>query len=231
MQCKPGSLRLAPLFLSFCAAAAFATEPFDIPFDKLPGGRMNAKGELDPTSSPEGRARRRLCRREEAGAVPQLRVGALDSHRAVEAGSGHGQVERRRPGRISDRLGFDGARHRGRLPVLGPQQLHEHHRPGRHARRDHLPDPAGPGEESARRSRPHEAARPRMAARPPCAIASCVRTTTRPPMAATDADGAQRRDRHGRRRHHLHARSEDLPAHRPGRDGEGRARARVLPLA
>jgi hypothetical protein len=26
---------------------------FDIPFDKLPGGRMNAKGELDPTSSPE----------------------------------------------------------------------------------------------------------------------------------------------------------------------------------
>src|SRR4029077_8235538 len=26
---------------------------FDIPFAKLPGGRMNAKGELDPTSSPE----------------------------------------------------------------------------------------------------------------------------------------------------------------------------------
>ncbi len=26
---------------------------FDIPFDKLPGGRMNAKGELDPKSSPE----------------------------------------------------------------------------------------------------------------------------------------------------------------------------------
>ncbi len=26
---------------------------FDIPFDKLPGGRMNAKGELDPTSSPK----------------------------------------------------------------------------------------------------------------------------------------------------------------------------------
>ena len=31
--------------------ATFKT--FDIPFDKLPGGRMNAKGELDPTSSPE----------------------------------------------------------------------------------------------------------------------------------------------------------------------------------
>ena len=29
---------------------AFTT--FDIPFDKLPGGRMNARGELDPTSSP-----------------------------------------------------------------------------------------------------------------------------------------------------------------------------------
>jgi hypothetical protein len=26
---------------------------FDIPFDKLPGGRVNAQGELDPTSSPE----------------------------------------------------------------------------------------------------------------------------------------------------------------------------------
>jgi hypothetical protein len=26
---------------------------FDIPFDKLPGGRMNAQGELDPTSAPE----------------------------------------------------------------------------------------------------------------------------------------------------------------------------------
>ena len=39
------------------AASAPPTEPegfrtFDIPFDKLPGGRMNAKGELDPTSSP-----------------------------------------------------------------------------------------------------------------------------------------------------------------------------------
>src|SRR5262245_56692813 len=26
---------------------------FDIPFAKLPGGRMNAQGELDPKSSPE----------------------------------------------------------------------------------------------------------------------------------------------------------------------------------
>jgi hypothetical protein len=32
-------------------ASTFKT--FDIPFDKLPGGRMNARGELDPTSSPE----------------------------------------------------------------------------------------------------------------------------------------------------------------------------------
>lgn len=34
-----------------CVPATYTT--FDIPFDKLPGGRMNAKGELDPTSAPE----------------------------------------------------------------------------------------------------------------------------------------------------------------------------------
>jgi hypothetical protein len=43
--------------LAVFAASAPRTEPegfrtFDIPFDKLPGGRMNAKGELDPSSSP-----------------------------------------------------------------------------------------------------------------------------------------------------------------------------------
>ena len=33
---------------------SYAASPtFDIPFDKLPGGRMNARGELDPTSSPK----------------------------------------------------------------------------------------------------------------------------------------------------------------------------------
>lgn len=34
-----------------CVPATFTT--FDIPFDKLPGGRMDASGNLDPTSSPE----------------------------------------------------------------------------------------------------------------------------------------------------------------------------------
>jgi hypothetical protein len=34
-----------------CVPTTFDT--FDIPFDRLPGGRMNAQGELDPTSSPE----------------------------------------------------------------------------------------------------------------------------------------------------------------------------------
>lgn len=34
-----------------CVPATFDT--FDIPFDRLPGGRMNAQGELDKTSSPE----------------------------------------------------------------------------------------------------------------------------------------------------------------------------------
>ena len=33
-----------------CVPATFDT--FDIPFDRLPGGRVNARGELDPTSSP-----------------------------------------------------------------------------------------------------------------------------------------------------------------------------------
>jgi len=33
-----------------CVPTTYAT--FDIPFDKLPGGRMNAQGELDPKSSP-----------------------------------------------------------------------------------------------------------------------------------------------------------------------------------
>jgi hypothetical protein len=34
-----------------CVPNGFKT--FDIPFDRLPGGRLNAQGELDPTSSPE----------------------------------------------------------------------------------------------------------------------------------------------------------------------------------
>ena len=34
-----------------CVPATFTT--FDIPFDKLPGGRMDAQGNLDPTSSPK----------------------------------------------------------------------------------------------------------------------------------------------------------------------------------
>lgn len=33
--------------------AAAPSPTFNIPFDQLPGGRMNAQGELDPTSSPE----------------------------------------------------------------------------------------------------------------------------------------------------------------------------------
>ena len=49
---------LLAVALAALAASAPQTEPegyrtFDIPFDKLPGGRMNAKGELDPRSSPE----------------------------------------------------------------------------------------------------------------------------------------------------------------------------------
>ena len=45
------------------------------------------------------------------------------------------------------------------------------------------------------------------------------------------ADGPQRRDRHGRRRDHVHRRSADVSPDGRRRDGAGRARARVLPLA
>lgn len=48
------------LIAAQAAAPAWSAQPgaapsptFDIPFDRLPGGRMNAQGELDPTSSPE----------------------------------------------------------------------------------------------------------------------------------------------------------------------------------
>lgn len=47
-----GSAALLALALSADTAPA-ASEVFDIPFDKLPGGRMDAAGNLDPRSSPE----------------------------------------------------------------------------------------------------------------------------------------------------------------------------------
>ena len=62
MLWKPKLLRISLLLIPFMAGVAPAAGPdndaatfktFDIPFDKLPGGRMNSKGELDPTSSPE----------------------------------------------------------------------------------------------------------------------------------------------------------------------------------
>jgi hypothetical protein len=56
MRGKPtliATLMLALPIAGILLAATPAPESptFDIPFDKLPGGRMNAKGELDPTSS------------------------------------------------------------------------------------------------------------------------------------------------------------------------------------
>ena len=45
------------LVVSLLGLAAFSpatpAQNFDIPFDKLPGGRMDANGNLDPTSSPK----------------------------------------------------------------------------------------------------------------------------------------------------------------------------------
>lgn len=43
---------LALILGGLLVASAGASEVFDIPFDKLPGGRVNAKGQLDPTASP-----------------------------------------------------------------------------------------------------------------------------------------------------------------------------------
>jgi hypothetical protein len=63
MSLKPAYLRLSLLLIPLVAGITLAAGPaesdpatfktFDIPFDKLPGGRMNARGELDPASSPE----------------------------------------------------------------------------------------------------------------------------------------------------------------------------------
>jgi hypothetical protein len=62
MSCMSRLLRISllaiPLFAGVAPAAAPDDDPvgfktFDIPFDQLPGGRMNAQGQLDPTSSPE----------------------------------------------------------------------------------------------------------------------------------------------------------------------------------
>src|SRR3954452_4537891 len=63
---RPSTVLLVPAVIASLAVAALsvAAQPapksvpetfhtFDIPFDQLPGGRMNAQGELDPKSSPE----------------------------------------------------------------------------------------------------------------------------------------------------------------------------------
>jgi hypothetical protein len=50
MRLKPAAF-VATLSLVATAALADDSGPFEIPFDKLPGGRMDAAGNLDPTSS------------------------------------------------------------------------------------------------------------------------------------------------------------------------------------
>src|SRR5262245_10112931 len=61
MRSKATARTLSPALLAVGVVAALATgvsgqntwPTFDIPFDKLPGGRMDAQGNLDPTSSPK----------------------------------------------------------------------------------------------------------------------------------------------------------------------------------
>jgi hypothetical protein len=50
---RTSTLSAVCLATALIAPVVLAAEPFDIPFAQLPGGRMNASGELDPTSSPE----------------------------------------------------------------------------------------------------------------------------------------------------------------------------------
>src|SRR5688572_13486368 len=58
MSSKPTARHLALAGFALFAAVALGTHAsgqsatFDIPFASLPGGRMNAQGNLDPTSSP-----------------------------------------------------------------------------------------------------------------------------------------------------------------------------------
>jgi hypothetical protein len=59
MRSKSMALIVSSVSLGLCTAVAFAEDvpdtftTFEIPFAKLPGGRMDASGNLDPTSSPQ----------------------------------------------------------------------------------------------------------------------------------------------------------------------------------
>ena len=177
-----------------CVPATFTT--FDIPFDKLPGGRMDAQGNLDPTSSPKDA---------HAGAfVAAKKLGLFRNFEwlhwvpTAPRWTRDGSMARRRPRRLSNRVGIDGSRHSRRLSVLGTQQFHQHHRPARDPRREDLQDSARSREEPAGRSRQdapvHRGQRRNSRARPGTApLQLHVHGRRR-----TDADGSQCRDRDGR---------------------------------
>ena len=228
MRPKQMARTLSLALLAVAAAVALATRvsgqhtssaTFDIPFDKLPGGRMDAKGNLDPTSSPEDAHAGAFVAAKKLGLFRNFEwlhwVPTAPSKRDAD----DRRMERRRPRRLSDRVGIDGPRHRRRLPVLGPQQLHEHHRPGRDPRREDLQDPGESGKESAGRGRqmPQLTVDNGKTAVRDRELRPYNYTSTRRRRA--DADGPQRRDRHGRRRDHVHAGSADVPA--GGRRREG----------
>ena len=164
-----------------CVPTTFDT--FDIPFADLPGGRMDANGNLDKTSSPEDAHAGAFVAAEKLGLFRNFEwlhwVPTAPSKRDAETGEWSG----------GDLDGFPTGwgstrpRHRRRLPLLGPQQLDEYHGPGRASRREDLQDPREPGSSSAGRGRRHAATRPSRTARRPCATASCARTRTRPATA------------------------------------------------
>ncbi len=104
-----------------CVPTTYTT--FDIPFDKLPGGRMNAKGELDPTSSAKDAHDGAFVAAKKLGLFRNFEwvhwIPTVPSTKDPKTGKwGGGDLDG-----FPDRLGLDGPGHRGRLHLLGSQQL------------------------------------------------------------------------------------------------------------
>ena len=160
--------RLSLLLIPLVAGVTLAADPagsvpdtfktFDIPFDKLPGGRMNARGELDPTSSPEDAHAGAFVAAKRLGLFRNFEwmhwIPTVPSKKDPATGKwSGGDLDGFPTGWGSTGLGIAGD-----CLYWGRSNSTNTTGPGRHARRDHLPHPEGSGEESAGGSRPHGAA-------------------------------------------------------------------------
>ncbi len=76
-----------------CVPTTFTT--FDVPFATLPGGRLNAKGELIRKSSPEDAHRGAFVAARKLGLFRNFEWLHWGTHGAVEEGRGDRQVGRR----------------------------------------------------------------------------------------------------------------------------------------